>query len=343
MNFLHHSRKAAALATAACLAVGIACAAGKRGRAAGDTTMSTAVSRTAPAFAPATATAPPTAVATATDTTVGHHFNHVVIIVLENEGLHSALAVPYFAELAKQGAWFSNYHGVGHPSYPNYLGLIAGSTYGFTSDKQGPPLHGPTIADQLEAHHLTWKQYAEDYPGHCFTGSVAGSTYLNSFAHGIVGHPYARKHVPFMSFASIQDNPTRCARVVDGAQFMRDARGDSLPNYSFYTPNMRNDGHDTPIAFAANWLDGFLKEIRALPVMHQRTLIVVTFDEGIPPEYTANTVLTVMLGDNIAPGEYTQFVTHYGLLRTIEDNFDLSPVAAGDRDAAAMPGAVWKK
>ncbi len=293
---------------------------------------------------PNASAAVPTAPVPVQDTGTGpRHFKHVILIVLENEGLHRALAVPYFAALTKQGAWFSNYHAVGHPSYPNYLALISGSTLGFTSDTQGDPLDGPTIADQLEARGLTWKQYAEDYPGNCFRGNTAGGMYLNSFAHGIIGHPYARKHVPFLSFASIQNNPKRCARVVDGDQFMRDARGDSLPNYSFYTPNMRHDGHDTPIDTAANWLRGFLGRLQALPAMHDSTLVVVTFDEGIPPEYSENTVLTVMLADSIAPGEYKQRVTHYGLLRSIENNFGLSPISAGDRDATPIPETVWRK
>lgn len=271
---------------------------------------------------------------------VGRHFDHVVIVLLENAGLEQALADPYIASLTQHGAWFSDYRALAHPSLPNYLAIVAGTTFGIENDHRPPPLKRASIADRLEAKNLTWKSYAEDYPGGCYLGSGAGEGHLTPIAAPT--ELYVRKHVPLLAFASIQNSTTRCARVVNGNQFMRDARAGKLPNYAFYTPNMFNDGHDTSLEVSSAWLSGFLQTLQGSVAMHQRTLVVVTWDEAGGRDFRANRVLAILLGDAVAPGKYTTPLTHYSLLRTIEDNFGLSSVAAGDAKASPMPEKIWK-
>lgn len=268
---------------------------------------------------------------------VGKHFDHVVIVVLENEGTDQALADPYISSLAHRGAWFSRYYAITHPSFPNYLAIVAGSTFGLDSDHRPPPLKGATIADRLEEKNLTWKSYAEDYPGGCYLGSGAGAGKLTPTAAPT--ELYARKHVPLLAFASIQNDPGRCARVVGASQFIRDARAGKLPNYSFYTPNMFNDGHDTSLEASSKWLQGFIRALDGTIAMHQRTLVVITWDEGGNRD---NKVLTLLLGNVVNPGKYSTPLTHFSLLRTIEDNFGLSTVGAGDKRASAFPEKVWR-
>jgi hypothetical protein len=270
----------------------------------------------------------------------GKHFDHVVIVVLENQGTREALADANIASLVKSGAWFSNYYGLAHPSLPNYLAIVAGSTFGIERDHLPAPLQSRTIVDRLEEKGLTWKSYAEDYPGKCFLGSVAGEGRLTPQAKptGL----YAKKHVPLLGFESIQKNPARCARVVNAREFMRDARVGHLPNYSFYSPNVFNDGHDTSLGTASAWLKGFIQSLRGTLGMHQRTLLVVTWDEGGEEDSRHNQVLTIFLGDVVNPGRYDAKLTHYSLLRTIEDNFGLEPLTKGDRTAAPMPASVWR-
>jgi hypothetical protein len=272
--------------------------------------------------------------------TIGKHFDYVVIVVMENEGTREALADTNIASLVKRGAWFSNYHALAHPSLPNYLAIVGGSTFGVVTDHRPAPIEAPTIVDRLEKKGLTWKAYAEDYPGRCYLGSAAGVGHLTPQASAT--ELYVRKHVPLLAFAPIQRDPARCARVVNAREFMRDARLGHLPNYSFYSPNMFNDGHDTSLQTSSAWLRKFVQSLEGTLGMHQRTLLVVTWDEGAGEEPRQNRVLTILLGDVVVPGRYDARLTHYSLLRTIEDNFGLEPIAAGDRTASAMPDAVWR-
>jgi len=89
-----------------------------------------------------------------------HHFDRVLIIVLENVDYERAIQDKNLAALAQHGASFTNFHAMFHPSYPNYLAMVAGTDFGihrrgsFLGDKQ---LNFPndaahkTIADRLIA------------------------------------------------------------------------------------------------------------------------------------------------------------------------------------------------
>src|SRR4051812_21718212 len=62
------------------------------------------------------------------------HFRKVVIIVLENTDYSEALNQPFLSQLVSRGALLSNYYAVTHPSQPNYIALISGSTHGVVDD-----------------------------------------------------------------------------------------------------------------------------------------------------------------------------------------------------------------
>ena len=57
------------------------------------------------------------------------HFDRVVIIVLENVDYEVASQNKDLAALAAKGASFTNFHALFHPSYPNYLAMVAGTDF----------------------------------------------------------------------------------------------------------------------------------------------------------------------------------------------------------------------
>ncbi|KAG9295089.1 hypothetical protein G9A89_006070 [Geosiphon pyriformis] len=64
-----------------------------------------------------------------TDFVKGIAFDRVFILVLENTDFKDAYAVPYLKNLSTQGLFFTDYHGITHPSEPNYLAMISGQTF----------------------------------------------------------------------------------------------------------------------------------------------------------------------------------------------------------------------
>lgn len=255
---------------------------------------------------------------------LGRQFDHVVIVVFENKDYSRVIEDPLIRRLATHGTLFSNFHGLFHPSYPNYLAMVSGRDIPTSRDYQRN-VDEPTIAAALEARGLTWKQYAENYPGHCFTGGQSGL--------------YVRKHTPFLSFIPIQKNPAECANVVNAAAF----NPAHLPNYAFYTPNLCDDAHDCSWAHASAWLQRFMTPFLRHPHLLDRTLLVVTFDEsGGHIDRHENHILTLFLGGNVKPGYVeTRHFDHFNVLRTIEDNFGLA--ALDTKDAGSSPiTTVWK-
>ena len=261
-------------------------------------------------------------------------FERVLIIVLENQDYGKAITDPYLGELAKQGASFSNFHGLFHPSYSNYLAMVAGKDIPTIFDQQRD-LNECTIADLLTSKGLTWKNYAEGYP----TQIAAGMDHEQCIKDDFVGK-YARKHVPFMSFLPIRQH--QCGKIVSAGQFDDDLNNDTVPVYAFYTPDLNNDGHDTGLSSASAWLRSFLEPLRQNQSFMKGTLIVVTFDEsGTQSRDAGNHIYTVFLGAMVRPQEVKGNYNHFNVLRTIEKNFGLCPLGAGDGGAKPIT-SIWK-
>jgi len=254
-------------------------------------------------------------------------FDRVFIIIFENQLADSVLQNPYMKSLATDGIYLYNYHGVSHPSQPNYVASISGSTMGVGDDS----LHnvdGANIVDLLEAKGVSWKAYMEGLPEDKTTNHE---------------DKYFRKHNPFISFNNNRDDPGRLAKIVEAKQLEIDVQSNSLPQYCWYTPNIENDGHTIPISFElfnparrvdflARWLQGFLTPLLAEPNFAKGTMVVITFDESVP--HDDNHVYTVLLGDMVNPKLVeTERYNHYSLLRTIEENFDLGTLGREDQTA----------
>ena len=263
-------------------------------------------------------------VTSASDALAWPPFHKVFIVVLENTGYEDALAQPFLADLAARGALLTNVFAETHPSFPNYVALTAGSTYGLTSNAT-VTLDVSHVGDLLEGAGRTWKAYAEGYPGHCFLGASAGA--------------YVRRHVPFLSFQNVQTDPARCQRVVDASALAADVAGGTLPDYALYIPDLNDDGHDTGVAFADQWLARTFGPWLLDPRFMDGRLFVVTFDES--PASVPNHVYTVLYGAGVVPGSTSASrYDHYSLLRTIEAGLSLGTL--GQRDAEATPiSGVW--
>lgn len=257
---------------------------------------------------------------------------HVVIVVLENEGAASALKQPFMRELASRGALLTNFHAEARPSQPNYIALVSGNTWNVQGNSQ-TDIDVPHIGDLLDAKKLSWKTYAEGYPGGCFLRMVRGSKREGQ---------YVRRHVPFISFLNMQRDVKRCAaHIVDAAQLDSDVANGTLPAFSLYIPNNQHNGHDSNIATADRWLRVRFGPLLDDPRFGSDVLFVVTFDEGAGIDAT-NHIATLLVGPRVRSGAKSdRRYDHYSLLRTVETTLGLGSL--GQRDAtAALIDDIWK-
>ncbi len=253
-------------------------------------------------------------------------FKKVMIIIFENTSYQEAASQPFFSSFAGQGALLTDFDAETHPSQGNYIALVSGDYQGVTTDKP-VNLGGRQIGDLLEARGLTWKVYAQGYPGGCFLGARSGN--------------YVRKHVPFLSFTEVQSNPGECANITDDSGLKDDIASGRLPDFSLFIPDIKNDGHDTGAAYADNWLSSYFGPLMKDPAFMKDMLLVVTFDED-DKSTAANRIFTALYGPSVAQGSVSDaHYTHYSLLRTIEDAYGLGDLGRNDASAQPITG-IWK-
>ncbi|KAF8851502.1 phosphoesterase-domain-containing protein [Acephala macrosclerotiorum] len=269
-----------------------------------------------------------------TSNVVGTSFNRFVTIWCENTDYSMAAADTNFAYLASQGILLTNYLAITHPSQPNYVAAVGGSTHGISSDSFSRiSSSSQTIVDLLEAQGVSWSEYQEDMPYSGFEGN-----YVNQQTGA---NDYVRKHNGLMSYDSVTSNLDRLAKIKNFTMFNTDLANNKLPQWMFITPNMTNDGHDTSVTTAGIWARSFLTPLLSNSNFMQNTLILLTFDET--ESYTSNNqVYSILLGDAIpaalvGTANGTAF-NHYSQMATVEKNWGLGNLGLGDATAASFFG-----
>ncbi|MGB2953866.1 MAG: alkaline phosphatase family protein [Gaiellaceae bacterium] len=255
-------------------------------------------------------------------------FQHVVLIVFENKERDQVLGsgdAPTFDALARRYGVATRYAAVAHPSLPNYLALVSGSTHGITSDCTDCSVGGRSLADTLEAAGKTWKTYAEGLPRPGFTGASSGL--------------YAKKHDPFLYFRRNQTQ-SRLARIVPLGRFGADLAARRLPSFSLVVPNLCHDMHDCSVRTGDRWLASFLRPLLDSAAM-RRGVVFVVFDEGSSDVGGGGRVVALALGPLVRPhSRFTGATNHYGLLRTVEGGLGLPLLS---RSAMQPPiTGIWR-
>jgi len=288
----------------------------------------------------------------------------IVLIVLENQDAKDVLKHPYFRdELPKLGMLFINAYAVAHPSYPNYLALVGKHIVDEDwTDRQYEALpcsEHHSIVQAIDAQGLRWKSYIEAYPAKDKRPNESLTCGYVDIKKSDPDTParYARRHVPLLSFEYVRRYG--CANIVDASQFEADVRAGTLPDFSFYSPDLCHDGHgnfsadpegscgftplsdeDDRLEQAAMWLRDFLSRFQAAgPELYKQSSIIITFDESenhlpIPITKTAdrlfkqlgskgNRIYTIFIGPTIETGIRSELIDHYDVRATIEKRLGL--------------------
>lgn len=268
-------------------------------------------------------------------------FDHIVIIIFENWGLEDSLSdplMPTFNRLASEYTLLTQYYGVKHPSLPNYIALMSGETFDITENCTDCFFDVTSLPDLIEESGRTWKTYQEDMPEPCYIGSEDN---------------YEQKHNPFIYFDPIRLDKSRCEKsVVPLVDLQVDIDAGTLPNFIFITPNICNDGHDCTLDVSDEWLARQLDIlVPALDAGGENYLLVLMFEEadgdegccGLPEDNAGGRVPVVLVSPLVKNNfEDDTPYSHYSLLRTIADSWELAYLGhAADLETATIV-APWK-
>jgi len=279
-------------------------------------------------------------VANATESSIRHVFVIMLENKTYSETFSASSAAPYLGQvLAQKGALLQNYYGTGHVSLDNYISFVSGQSPTVQTDNdcatgydtitstgtaaynqvEGTgciyPSNIQTIADQLAAAGFTWKAYMGDMGndptresatcGHPTVGTIDMTQTAEAPSAAVPsGDAYATRHDPFMYFHSIIDSPSCNTNVVNLLQNLpNDLQSVSTTaNFTFITPNLCDDGHDSPcangqpggLASINTFLQTWVPMIMSSPAYQQDGLLMITFDESDTSSITsANNVTTV--------------------------------------------------
>ena len=141
-------------------------------------------------------------------------------------------------------------------------------------------------------------------------------------------------------------SPGCASHDVPYTQLATDLANNTLPAFSFITPNLNDDMHNGTIAQGDAWLARNLPAIlNSTPYQAKTTVVFLTWDEGsggYPIEDCDNTtttdsschVATIVISPTTPPGTTSgAFFSHYSLLGTTEQLLGLPKLA----QAASSP------
>ncbi len=266
-------------------------------------------------------TASPTDAGTAASSPTAGGPPHVMVIVLENQEYSDVVgssSAPYFNQLADQYGLATNSYARTHPSLPNYIDLIAGSTMSITSDCTSCHTDGDTIVDQVNKAGVHWKAYMGGMPSVCYQGD----DYPPGTSDG-----YAKKHNPFLYFDHLRTDPTACQDDVPLSQLDGDLSAGRATPFIWITPSLCDDGHDTACGLAAGdrWLRSTIPTVTRSSWYQQGGIVIVTFDEGSSNASCCGGgahgghIATLVISTSVKRGARMDTpVDHAGTLRTIE-------------------------
>ena len=233
-------------------------------------------------------------------------FNHVFLVVEENHSFTEVIgnsSMPYFNSLASKYGLAKQYFANAHPSLPDYLILTTGRAETFDDTFSGS-ISDDNIARELVNAGKSWRAYQESIPSAGYLGADVP--------------PYVRRHNPFSYFSDVQNSPSQAANIVPFSQFATDLANNALPQYSFITPNVDNDGHDGTLAAADSWLQSNIAPLIASTTFKNGGLLVITFDEGqnSDVDHGGGQVATLIISSNAKSNYQSQTLyQHQSALR----------------------------
>lgn len=277
-------------------------------------------------------------------------YDHIFLIVDENKSYQQivdAKSAPGLTKLSQTYGLATQFYAETHPSEPNYVAMVGGSTHGIRDD--GPHVvDAPNLATQLQAAHLSWKDYLESIPE---AGSLVESSGL-----------YAAKHSGFVQYASVRNDSQRAQHLVGFDILQADLRNGTVPNFAMIAPNLCDDMHGQAKLFGGKCFADLIESgdgeivklvgnIQSSHVWSEKgnVAIVITFDEDgehstqgccgndvkDPANVGGGHVATIVI-TNHGPRHAVDNTpySHYSLLRTIEDAFGITT----HLDRAGAPG-----
>ncbi len=285
-------------------------------------------------------------------------FGHVFVIIGENTALTQLTerSTPYLVNTLKpESAWVTNdYSFPVDGSLANYIGMTSGQyipceVHNLLPEKCHQDV--PNVFQQFLDTGRSWKVWTESATGPCdfFDSGMDWTKNVYSAHHnpavyydGIEGGVYDEAIKPKQS--CLQNVlPTGTTAANDTSSLDSALASGAVGNLNVIVPNDCENGHDPcgthdPFGQFDEFLRREIPKIEASPAFGTNGVIFITYDEGADKPYPNRfNILLDIVGAQIRVGVYggSTKLSHYSVLRTIEDGFNL-PFLGGANSAPPL-------
>lgn len=248
----------------------------------------------------------------------------------------------YYWNLANQYVLFDHFFSASTAgTAANHLFWVAGTSSALQSDTI--PAGGlgdlPTIFDRLQSAGVTWKFYVQNYDPR--------ATYRRG--------PRAERsaqvaRVPLLAYARYIDDPELFSHIVPVSQYFEDLQHGTLPAVSYIVPSGTSERPPSNIGSGERFVRSLVDGLSASPMWSSSAFIWSYdtsggwYDHVLPPQVddagNGFRVPALLVSPYAKRGsvKHTQFDST-SILRFIEDNWSLPPLAARDANAASLATA----
>jgi hypothetical protein len=259
---------------------------------------------------------------------------HVWVFVLENHSFGQIIGsehAPYLNHLARRHGVATRYYAIAHPSLPNYLAMISGSTHGCHNNSCAGGIRGKTLARQFAAHGRRWRGYFEGLPEAGYLGDDIGN--------------YVHHHNPFAYFRGITRKSKQRHHILSFRPFGRSLR--RPPALSYVVPSDIHNMHSGPIRVGDDWIHTWIPRVMHSPGYRDHGAIFITWDEADKTDSSGCCIagvhggrhpLIAIVHNGPRHVRLTKRRSAYSLLRTIEAGFRFARLG---RAAQARPLAKF--
>src|SRR6202047_2616494 len=254
-------------------------------------------------------------------------FDHVFIVVEENQDFSCVIGsptMPFLNGLAAKFGVATSYYANGHPSISNYFVLTTGqaSSKGRMGDFRTDSVDVDNVIRELKQNGKTWRAYVEGVPGPGYTGGNIGNT------------GYVKRHNPLAYFERDISSAER-ANLAQFSQFSEDLAQNRLANYSFFVPNVFDDGHSIKGTNGGNqgnarcgdanalkqtddWLKNIFSPLLTSKVFEDTGLLIITYDEASGDDesdgaghWGGGRVATILVSPKVKPAYRSIVLFHH--------------------------------
>lgn len=257
-------------------------------------------------------------------------------------GYYDDRDVPYYWNLADEYSLYDRFFSsTANTSFVNHLYWVAGASNGIDRTSTKSIDNIPTIFDRLQEGGISWKFYVQNYDPKLTYRTV--HDFPDNRASQLV-------RCPLLNMDRFIDNPSLSSHIVDLSQYSIDLDKGTLPAVAYIAPAGQSEQPPSSIQAGQMFVRNLVQQLMSSDSWDSSAFMLTYdasggwYDHVLPPQVDEEgygfRVPALMIGPYARRGhiDHTQ-LDYTSVLKFVEDNWAVAPLAARDARAESIAGA----